>query len=457
LFFAGSSIFAKFIADDAYITARYSGNLVNGNGLVFNIGEQVSALTSPFQAIVLAGFLAVTNQAIEAYKLVATLLVALTLFFTSRHFKEPINRVGFFALSMGSPFVIMWTQGGMETPLLLVCITLISWFTIEEKNYIVVMALASLAVIIRFDAVLFVLPVIIYLTWSRKLPPASYFFLTIPAFWLLFANYYYNDILPTSFYIKTPSANVSELLNGILYEVNFAAFSGLLIPIFVFRKRKCTLAERAVACGIAFIFLYGLTAGIKHMMFGYRLFVPFIPTVAMLLLKDLKLRLPHLITIGILQLLLFFVILLRTVNPSVGPFEYKAESLGDYANTFLTALDANRIAIQKHWQTLGKTRPLRIRTYTAGRTIYYLPEDAYVFEQLISYRSKCKIDVIGAADYIQLLVPRHGSLERQLGYLPGELIDRQEIYFDGQKESSVVYFNYFTTNKNLSAKVNEPC
>ncbi|MEO8666684.1 MAG: hypothetical protein ABI462_14415, partial [Ignavibacteria bacterium] len=36
----------KFIQDDAYISFRYIQNFVNGNGLVFNIGERVEGYTN---------------------------------------------------------------------------------------------------------------------------------------------------------------------------------------------------------------------------------------------------------------------------------------------------------------------------------------------------------------------------------------------------------------------------
>jgi len=44
-----------FMIDDALIMARYVQNAVNGNGLVFNRGEYVNALTSPLFSYVLVG------------------------------------------------------------------------------------------------------------------------------------------------------------------------------------------------------------------------------------------------------------------------------------------------------------------------------------------------------------------------------------------------------------------
>ncbi|MGJ8611787.1 MAG: hypothetical protein ACSHWY_11865 [Octadecabacter sp.] len=43
--------FWPFVADDAYIVGRYAMNAAAGDGLVCNIGERVSALTSPLHAL----------------------------------------------------------------------------------------------------------------------------------------------------------------------------------------------------------------------------------------------------------------------------------------------------------------------------------------------------------------------------------------------------------------------
>ena len=43
-----------FVADDAFITARYVRNLLAGEGLVYNPGERVEGFTSPLWAASLA-------------------------------------------------------------------------------------------------------------------------------------------------------------------------------------------------------------------------------------------------------------------------------------------------------------------------------------------------------------------------------------------------------------------
>ena len=81
----GWALHLGWIADDAFISFRYSRNWVNGAGLVFNPGERVEGYTnflwvvllSPFEAIGLP--LGPVSVALTSICLVSTLLVTATL------------------------------------------------------------------------------------------------------------------------------------------------------------------------------------------------------------------------------------------------------------------------------------------------------------------------------------------------------------------------------------------
>jgi hypothetical protein len=71
---------------------------------------------------------------------------------------------------------------------------------------------------------------------------------------------------------------------------------------------------------------------------------------------------------------------------------------------------------------------------------YHLP-DAYVFEQLVSYRSRCRPDTRRAADYLHVIWPAFGPVSRQLP--PGSTTRRvasTAIEFNGRTEHVEVYF-----------------
>ena len=61
--------FSSFTAEDSFIVFRYSENLVDGNGLVFNEGQPVTALTSPLHAIVAAALYAITGTSLWSHKI----------------------------------------------------------------------------------------------------------------------------------------------------------------------------------------------------------------------------------------------------------------------------------------------------------------------------------------------------------------------------------------------------
>ncbi|MFP6672043.1 MAG: hypothetical protein VB857_11565, partial [Pirellulaceae bacterium] len=66
--------FSNYTAEDAYIVYRYSENLVDGNGLVFNPGEPVSALTSPLHALICSGLYAISGESAWTNKIFSVLL-----------------------------------------------------------------------------------------------------------------------------------------------------------------------------------------------------------------------------------------------------------------------------------------------------------------------------------------------------------------------------------------------
>jgi hypothetical protein len=53
-----------FIIDDAFISFRYSENLVRGHGLVFNPGERVEGYTNFLWVMVMAGVYALTGESL---------------------------------------------------------------------------------------------------------------------------------------------------------------------------------------------------------------------------------------------------------------------------------------------------------------------------------------------------------------------------------------------------------
>jgi len=163
-----AAAFFPLRADDAYIVARYVHQLHAGHGLVYNVGEQVSALTSPGHLFVLAGIGAITDNYVDAYRIGAAMLGAAALLWLGfRTWRGSCRAALFVALVVASPFATFWAVGGLETPLLMtVCAAMafLATSTVYRKDdgwaWRVVL-LGATAVLLRFDASLFAAPIVI--------------------------------------------------------------------------------------------------------------------------------------------------------------------------------------------------------------------------------------------------------------------------------------------------------
>jgi len=151
--------FAAFTADDAYIVARYAVNARDVGDWAFNPGEPVSALTSPLYGMVLTGLSFLASNPLLLYKAFAlmAMVAASTLLLTSygaeRREAMPLAAV------LVAPSVVLWTFAGLETPLLAAIVMVMAAVYAQmdagnARRLPVLAALAGLAVLTRYDAVL---------------------------------------------------------------------------------------------------------------------------------------------------------------------------------------------------------------------------------------------------------------------------------------------------------------
>lgn len=113
VFLALCALFWPFVADDAYIVGRNAANAAAGHGLVYNVGEQVSALTSPLHALLETAFAFVGLDPVLSYRLIAPVLVLAGWVQACRETGVRGRTLLLFtALSLGSPFLALWTVGG---------------------------------------------------------------------------------------------------------------------------------------------------------------------------------------------------------------------------------------------------------------------------------------------------------------------------------------------------------
>ena len=311
-----------WLSDDSFISFRYARNLVQGHGLVYNVGEHVEGYTNLLWTLLMAGGM-VLGVSPEVAAHVAglgfwLLLIGVLGLWSWRGAGQrpfmPLAAV--LVLVMGD--YQTWATGGLETSMfaflsvagvLLAC-------GVDAGKYQMLLAgtLLAAAVGTRPDGVIFA-AVGLAASWflnpdvsiRRRLALTSSLALplmvggaTLAAFKLR----YYGDLFPTAFYAK--SASDPYYGQGLFYVGLYLAKNWIILPLVLFltflnfRKRSALLRKTNLILLAAF---FGFVAYVAHsggdFMFARRL-LPAMPFL-FLVLEDLLLSIPgRLLQTGIL-------------------------------------------------------------------------------------------------------------------------------------------------------------
>jgi arabinofuranosyltransferase len=105
--------------DDAFITFRYSENLADGSGPVFNPGERVEGYSNPSWMLMMAGAIGLGADPVPVAKwlgLLAAIACVLLVYADLRHLDPSGWAAGAGAALLGSSLVLqIWSVAGMET------------------------------------------------------------------------------------------------------------------------------------------------------------------------------------------------------------------------------------------------------------------------------------------------------------------------------------------------------
>lgn len=465
IFLALCALFWPFVADDAYIVGRYAKNAAAGNGLVFNVGEQVSALTSPLHALLETVLAYAGLDPVKGYRIIAPILILAAWFAAWRETQLNGHRLFLFSvISLFSPFLVLWTVGGLETPLLTGMSTLLAARLIliqragvaTPRDFIFLGLLGGLMFLTRYDSVLVTGPVLLAIAIVEYRRPAVWgaaaLCISLASSWLIFSALYYGDIFPTSFYIKfahggrAPIDSVSALLN-------FCLLSGLVLLALLAKPASpadASSLSKAIVRGGAFSFvlfiLYASRAAGQHMMFGYRLFVPYLMMAGLVI--SVSLANPRTAVSAVSfgwQTVMVAIVAFVGVNPApltrlpgldraYAEYEFITPNIFQRWNEMLKE-DAREIS--KDWIERGiNTRPT-IYLRSGGMGYHLL--DFYVYESLISYRHDCLIPIaamIAASHYMQQLgFSLSGSMVENLGRARDDVAEDVPLLFSTKIDS----------------------
>ncbi len=488
-----------FVVDDAYIVARYAENFIDSGSLVFNQGEPVSALTSPLHALLEALLYRLIGDTLTSYKIVALLLLlasALLIALTFR--KNGYALLMSLSILLLPPCILLWTFGGLETPLLLFLITALSVLVYLTDDFtwprlLLIELLVGLAFVARFDSILFTAPLALSAVLRGKRPGTILTALlvgtAIPLLWMAISVYYYGDVLPTSFYVKKPTFDLELMRDNAIYIAQYLVFVGLIpFALFLFfssqSKQELMRQVRArtrslwwLYLGILLMLAYGLLIATIHMMYSFRFFVPYIPA-AIIVLADMVTKQTEAMSGGVvkvrfttyfytfLTIILALQVLQETytykysINPVlVGVAEFNRVGI-ESSNEILQSPPKLANDIRRHWEILPKSKERAPRIYTfAGGILPYSYKGAYIYESLISYRHHCEYNLRLSADYINMLSPLHGSVVEQLPKPINhyQLISAYPLMFEGRAENYMAFYDPDPEPNRLPATVSGDC
>jgi len=191
--------------DDALITLRYAKNLIDGHGLVYNVGEAVMGSTAPLYAVMLAVPLALTRDpllTLDALPLVFDLLTLGLLLWTPLLAAKPINRLPYAAAFASAWFAAAAVGYGMETQAFVLFLFLARILIGSERPLAAGLILGS-AGLLRPEAAIAALVFSARLrgssTWVRAVVGV-----VLPlAAWILVATIVYGDPVPHSVHAKS--------------------------------------------------------------------------------------------------------------------------------------------------------------------------------------------------------------------------------------------------------------
>jgi arabinofuranosyltransferase len=488
----------SFTAEDAFITYRYAENWVNTGSLVYNEGEPINAMTSPLHAILSAALFFVTGDTILSNKIFAFFLLLSSVLLVWYRYRAQLHLQVLALILLLPACVVLWTFGGLETPILLFLTTVTVILAHRLSPFrlhviCIIFFLAGLAFLTRYDSILFFLPIALYV--ASKTRSIKYVVIALagsailPLAWLYVSVYYYGDLLPTSFYVKTPRGNIWELISNGRYITSYLLYVGiipviaLVFTLLVPKHRTIDTLYRHfksiwwLYTGLLLEVLYGLTIATHHMMFSFRFYVPYIPATVILVADlirrasetgdvDFSTGKPAYLFTGFLLALMAFHLYqyAYTYNFSVNGIssigEYRALGVRDYVK-FMQILKQEAFDIEKHWEVINadSSRHPRIITF-AGGMLPYTYRESYIYEKLVSYRHCHQRYRQGLyADYIHILAPRQGQIDKQLPRSEDSyyLVSSYEMVFDGSMQKFLVYYNAAPEAHNLSVRIYDPC
>ncbi len=307
----GKRYFSLF--DDAMISMRYAWNFSHGNGLVWNPGEFVEGYTNFLMTLIMSLATLVFNEsnAVLAIQIFGIFTVVGVVWQASKLYSAVASQDSTESLTAIFPLLVFlyyplsyWSLMGMETGLVTFLIlssyNKILKYDIESKQSDLIFSafLAALAYLTRPDAVLIIVPVLLFMIGKQKkitdriLDILKFvgIFALFPLAHLLFRYSYYGDLLPNTYYLKLSGlSTVKRLKAGFTFIYPFLK-STLLIWLFVLLNMIFNFSRRKFLLFSTILIYIAYQIWIGGDAFKYwRMVMPVVPMGLVLFLNEFNL------------------------------------------------------------------------------------------------------------------------------------------------------------------------
>jgi hypothetical protein len=278
LFVAHAWMYRNFLIDDPFISFRYIQQWINGNGLVYNIGERVEGYSNFLWIVVLTPFALAGIDLLTAAKATGFVLSLLTLVLTmviTRSWRFPF--VAPLLLAVSAPFAV-WSVGALETPLFtllfLVCVVVFVHEEEQQKGW-GSGSLFGLLALTRPEGLFIAGFTVLFRLWrlivARSFPQrqdwlraAGLLLLVAPYFLWRFS--YYGYLLPNTVYAKSMGFHARAWVESFYYLGESLTIIGgfwgvALLLVFVIADRERSLLERYLLLNVVAYTLFIIIGG----------------------------------------------------------------------------------------------------------------------------------------------------------------------------------------------------
>lgn len=219
-----------WISDDAYISLRSVENFLLGHGPVWNVGERVQTYTHPLWFWLLVGARWLSGEHYYTTIAVSILLSLAGAALMCRRARTAYGCVAVLIALLGSRAFCDYATSGLETPLVIVLLSILVWLVAgpprETPRLVLVTLLVALIATTRLDLVILAGPVV--LSQLRRGAPSAKAWRVLLGLapmiaWFVFATFYYGSPFPITAYAKafSPGVESSDLVaQGIRYVLH---------------------------------------------------------------------------------------------------------------------------------------------------------------------------------------------------------------------------------------------